>query len=55
MELFIVSRLPPSARIAIVIIALGALIALLIATGVADERAKPGSGGRVPVPPTATP
>jgi hypothetical protein len=54
MEGLIVSRLPTSARIAIVIVALGALVAVLIATGVTDKRAAPGSGGRVPVR-TSTP
>jgi hypothetical protein len=38
-----------------VIIALGALIAVLIATGVTEKRAEPGSRGRVPIQQTATP
>ena len=55
MERFTVSRLPTSARIAIVIVALGALVAVLIATGVTDKRADPGGRGRVPIQQTATP
>jgi hypothetical protein len=48
------SQLPTSARIAILIVAVGAVVAVFLVTGWADDRAAPGSRGRVPVP-TATP
>ncbi|HEX5619178.1 MAG TPA: hypothetical protein VFX51_12195 [Solirubrobacteraceae bacterium] len=47
-------NLSTSARIAIFIVAVGAVVALMLVTGWADDRAEPGSRGRVPVP-TATP
>jgi hypothetical protein len=44
-----VSRLSTATRIAIVIVAVGAVVALMLATGWADDRADPGSRGRVPI------
>ena len=46
--------LTTTARIIILLVAVGALVAVMLLTGSADDKAKPGSGGRVPVP-TATP
>ena len=38
-----------AARIVIVIVAVGAVVALMLVTGWADDRAEPGSRGRVPI------
>ena len=46
--------LTTTTRILILLVAVGAVVIVLLVTGVADDRAKPGSGGRVPVS-TATP
>jgi hypothetical protein len=42
-----------TARLIILLVAVCAVVAVLVLTGNADDKAKPGSGGRVPVP-TAT-
>ena len=42
------------ARIAILLVAVVAVVAVIFVAGWADDKAPPGSGGRVPVP-TATP
>jgi hypothetical protein len=36
-------------RIIIVVVAVAAIVAVMFATGIADDKAPPGSGGRVPV------
>jgi hypothetical protein len=41
-------------RIVLALLAVGAVVIVMLITGWADDKAKPGSGGRVPVP-TATP
>jgi hypothetical protein len=41
-------------RIVLLLVAVAAVVVVLVVTGGADDKAKPGSGGRVPVP-TATP
>jgi hypothetical protein len=41
-------------RIVLALLAVGAVVAVMLVTGWADDKAKPGSGGRVPVP-TASP
>jgi hypothetical protein len=43
-----------TARIFILLLAVGAVVVVMLVTGWADKKAEPGSGGRVPVP-TATP
>jgi hypothetical protein len=43
-----------AARIIVLVVALCVVVAVMLITGWADDKAKPGSGGRVPVP-TATP
>jgi hypothetical protein len=43
-----------AARIIILLVAVSAVVVVMLVTGWADDKAKPGSGGRVPVP-TATP
>ena len=47
-------RLTSTARIVILLLAVGAVVVVMLVTGWADKKAEPGSGGRVPVP-TATP
>ena len=42
-----------TARI-IVVVAVAAIVILMLATGLADDKAPPGSGGRVPVTHTGT-
>jgi hypothetical protein len=37
-------------RIMILLVAVCAVVIVMLATGWADDKAKPGSGGRVPVP-----
>jgi hypothetical protein len=49
-----VPALSNTARIIILIVAVGAVVAVILITGLADDEADPGSGGRVPVP-TASP
>jgi hypothetical protein len=49
-----VPALTTTVRLIILLLAVGAIVAVMFVTGWADDRAKPGSGGRVPVP-TATP
>ena len=46
--------LTTTARIVVLLVAVGAIVVVLLVTGLADKKAEPGSGGRVPVP-TATP
>ena len=41
-------------RIIVLLVAVAAIVVVMFATGWADDKAKPGSGGRVPVP-AATP
>jgi hypothetical protein len=41
-------------RIVLTLLAVAAVVVVMLVTGWADDKAKPGSGGRVPVP-TATP
>jgi hypothetical protein len=41
-------------RIVLALLVVAAVVIVLLVTGWADDKAKPGSGGRVPVP-TATP
>ena len=41
-------------RIIIVVVAVAAIVILMFATGLADDRAPAGSGGRMPVTHTAT-
>ena len=41
-------------RIIIVVVAVAAIVAVMFATGIADDKAPPGSGGRVPVTHTGT-
>jgi hypothetical protein len=43
-----------TARIIIVVVAVAAVVILIFATGLADDKAPPGSGGRVPVTDTGT-
>ena len=43
-----------TARIVILLVAVAAVVAVMLITGWADDKAPPGSGGRVPVP-TETP
>jgi hypothetical protein len=43
-----------TARIIIVVAAVTAIVILLFVTGLADDKAPPGSGGRVPVTNTGT-
>jgi hypothetical protein len=40
-------------RIIIVVVAVAAIVTVLLVTGLADDKAPPGSGGRVPVTQTA--
>jgi hypothetical protein len=48
-------RMPANtARIIIVVVVVGAIVTLMFVTGLADDKARPGSGGRVPVTDTAT-
>lgn len=42
--------LSQTARILILLAAVAAVVAVLLITGSADDKAEPGSGGRVPVP-----
>jgi hypothetical protein len=37
-------------RIVLALLAVGAVVIVMLVTGWADDKAKPGSGGRVPVP-----
>jgi hypothetical protein len=41
-------------RIIIVVVAVAAVVIVTLVTGLADDKAPPGSGGRVPVTHTAT-
>jgi hypothetical protein len=41
-------------RIIIVVVAIAAVVIVMLVTGLADDRAPAGSGGRVPVTHTAT-
>jgi hypothetical protein len=41
-------------RIIIVVVAVAAIVTVLLVTGLADDKAPAGSGGRVPVTHTAT-
>jgi hypothetical protein len=41
-------------RIIIVVVAVAAVVIVMLVTGLADNKAPPGSGGRVPVTDTAT-
>jgi hypothetical protein len=41
-------------RIIIVVVAVAAIVTVLLVTGLADDKAPPGSGGRMPVTDTAT-
>jgi hypothetical protein len=43
-----------TARIIIVVVVVGAIVTLMFVTGLADDKAPPGSGGRVPVTHTGT-
>jgi hypothetical protein len=46
------------ARIIMVVVAVAAIVIVMFVTGIADDKAPPGSGGRVPVtqtPPTTPP
>jgi hypothetical protein len=43
-----------TARIIVVVVAVAAIVILMFATGLADDKAPPGSGGRVPVTHTGT-
>jgi hypothetical protein len=45
---------PHIARILILIVAVAAIALVMFVTGWADDKAPPGSGGRVPVPVTST-
>ena len=49
-----VPHLTTTARIIILLVAVAAVVVVMLVTGWGDNRAEPGSGGRVPVP-TATP
>jgi hypothetical protein len=57
-----VPALSNTARIILVLAVVAAVVAVMFVTGSLDDKAKPGSGGRVPVPtetaspaPTGTP
>jgi hypothetical protein len=39
-----------TARIVLLVLVVAAIVVVLLATGSLDDRAEPGSGGRVPVP-----
>jgi hypothetical protein len=41
-------------RIIIVVVAVAAIVTVMFVTGLADDRAPPGSGGRVPVTQTSS-
>ena len=43
-----------TARIVVVVVAVAALVMLIFVTGLADDKAPPGSGGRMPVTETGT-
>jgi hypothetical protein len=43
-----------TARIIIVVVAVAVIVVVMVVTGLADDKAPPGSGGRVPVTDTAT-
>jgi hypothetical protein len=45
-----VPALTNTVRIIILLVAVCAVVVVLLVTGWADDKAKPGSGGRVPVP-----
>ena len=48
-------RMPANTvRIIIVVVAVAALVIVMFVTGLADDKAPPGSGGRVPVTHTGT-
>jgi hypothetical protein len=48
-------RVPANtARIIIVVVAVAAIVIVIFVTGLADDKAPPGSGGRVPVTNTGT-
>jgi hypothetical protein len=42
-------------HVIILLVVVGAVVVVMFVAGWADDRAEPGSGGRVPVPTTATP
>jgi hypothetical protein len=43
-----------TARIVIFVVAVAAIVVVMFVTGLADDKAPPGSGGRVPVTHTGT-
>jgi len=43
-----------TARIVIFVVAVAAIVVVMFVTGLADDKASPGSGGRVPVTHTGT-
>jgi hypothetical protein len=50
-----IMRVPVNiARIIIFVVAIAAIVILMFVTGLADDKAPPGSGGRVPVTHTGT-
>ena len=47
-------HIPANTALIIVVVAIAAIVILMLATGLADDKAPPGSGGRVPVTHTDT-
>ena len=47
-------HVPSNTAQIIVVVTVAAIVILMFATGLADDKAPPGSGGRVPVTDTAT-
>jgi hypothetical protein len=45
-----VRGLSQTARIVLLLVAVAAVVVVMLVTGSADDKAEPGSGGRVPVP-----
>ncbi len=39
-----------TARLVLLLVAVAAVVVVILVTGLADNKAEPGSGGRVPVP-----